>query len=67
LIAGGLGPESALVMIGSPHRPMAKTSRRYHHAIRQPGRTTGSRWQGKKAVASRAVAKTDKLSTVKPL
>jgi hypothetical protein len=62
-----LDPEFALVMIGSVRRPMAKTSRRYHHAIRRTGRTTGSRWQVKKAVASRAVAKTDKLSTVKPL
>jgi SPFH domain / Band 7 family len=57
LIEGGLDPESALVMIGSFRRPMAKTSRRYHLAIRQPGRATGPRCRRKKVAASRTVTK----------
>jgi hypothetical protein len=55
LVEGGLDPESALVIIGSPRRPVAKTCRRYHLPTRQPGRTTGARWQKKAATASRAI------------
>ncbi len=34
IINGGLDPEFALVLIGSDRHPVAKTSRRYHRAIR---------------------------------
>jgi hypothetical protein len=57
LINGGLDPESALVMIGSERRPVARSSRRYHLATRQPGRTTGVRWRKRKTPASPAVLK----------
>jgi regulator of protease activity HflC (stomatin/prohibitin superfamily) len=39
LIDGGLDAESALVMIGTERRPVAKSSRRYHRRTRQPCRT----------------------------
>jgi hypothetical protein len=63
LIEGGLDPEFALVMIGSPHRPMAKTSRRYHIAVRKPGHTTGPRCRRKKVAGSRTVTKAGEAPT----
>ncbi|SIO66105.1 SPFH domain / Band 7 family protein [Singulisphaera sp. GP187] len=41
LIDGGLDIESALVMIGTEHPPMAKTSRRYHVRSRRMVQTLG--------------------------
>jgi SPFH domain / Band 7 family len=49
LVAGGLDPETALNLLGSERRPTARSSRRYHLATRQPGRTTSVRRRKKKA------------------
>jgi hypothetical protein len=38
LIGGGLDAESALIMIGTERRLVAKSSRRYHLQTRKPGR-----------------------------
>jgi SPFH domain / Band 7 family len=57
MIDSGLGPESALVMIGSERHPVAKTSRRYHPGTSRHGRTTGTHKKTRKARAP-AVSKT---------
>ena len=63
LIDGGLDAESALVMIGTERRPVAKSSRRYHLRTRQPGRTTGARGQKKKTPVPPVVAKSGEAAT----
>jgi regulator of protease activity HflC (stomatin/prohibitin superfamily) len=63
LIAGGLDPEFALVMIGSERRPVAKSSRRYHLRPRQAGWTTNARRRKKITPKSPEVAKTTEKGT----
>jgi hypothetical protein len=56
LIDSGLEPDSALVMIGSDHHPVAKTSRRYHpRARRTSGTSSASRKSRKGASLSGAL------------
>jgi hypothetical protein len=57
LIDAGLDPESALVMIGSDHHPVGKSSSRYHPGTRQLGRRTATRRRKKKAPTPSVVAK----------
>jgi hypothetical protein len=63
LIAGGLDPELALVMIGSERQPVAKSSRRYHLRSRQPGRTTRAHRRKRITLTSPEVAKTTENGT----
>jgi hypothetical protein len=62
LIDGGLDAESALVMIGTERRLVAKSSRRYHLRTRQPGRTARASWRKKKTHAASVVASSEEAA-----
>ena len=63
MIASGLDPESALVMIGSDRHPAAKTSRRYHRGPQGRGRKTRTHKERRKPGESAVVSKPAKGSS----
>jgi hypothetical protein len=60
MMASGLGPEAALVMIGSERHPAANTSQRYHAGINRHGRETGTHRKARKTATIKEPAKSSR-------